>query len=88
MIFLAVPVRYRLLSPVSSPPSWDRYQAWVDYAGDIGVVYMPAGYSDMGHLLSLWMGIEPTVCATADWPDLVHEIVETVNGNNLDLIDL
>ena len=42
----------------------------------------------MGHLLSLWMGVEPTVCATADWPDLVHEIVETVNGNNLDLIDL
>jgi|GEM_PF-3644837 len=69
-------------------PRWDRYQDWVDYVGDTGVVYMSAGYSAMGHLLNLWMGIEPTVYATADWPDLVHEVVDTVNGNNLDLIDL
>ena len=39
-------------------PLWDRYQAWVDDVGDMGVVYLSAGYSAMGHLLNYWMGVE------------------------------
>ena len=69
-------------------PQWDRYHAWVDAVGDAGVVYMLPGYSAMGHLLNLWMGIEATVYATLDWPDTLHEVVDQINQNILTLIDL
>ena len=69
-------------------PRWDRYRLWLDYVGDTGVVYLTPGYSAMGHLLNYWMGIERTMYAVADWPELIQEVVDAVNGNNLDLIDL
>jgi hypothetical protein len=69
-------------------PHWDRYQRWRDYVGDFGIVYIPTGYSAMGQLLNYWMGIETTVYATLEFPELVHEVVDVVNQNNLDLIDV
>ena len=67
---------------------WDRYQAWADEVGDLGVVYLPFGYSAMGQLLNYWMGIEGTVMAAADWPERLHESVDRINTNNLALVDL
>lgn len=69
-------------------PLWDRYQAWTEYVGDHGVVYMPAGYSAIGQLLNYWMGIEGTMYAVFDWPDTMHETVDRINESNLRLIDL
>ena len=69
-------------------PLWDRYRTWVDCVGDTGVVYLSAGYSAMGYLLNYWMGIEQTVYGSADFPELLCEVVEVVNANNLDLVDL
>jgi hypothetical protein len=42
-------------------PLGDRYQAWTDAFGDMGVVYIVAGYSAMGQILNYWMGIEGTM---------------------------
>jgi len=67
---------------------WDEYRKWVDYTGDQGVVYMSTGYSAIGYLLSLWMGIEGTMYATADMPEVMEEAVEQINESNLKLIDL
>jgi hypothetical protein len=69
-------------------PRWDRYQAWVDYIGNIGVAYIGLGYSGVGHLLNYWMGIEGTMFAIADWPDTVREVVDQINESNLRLVDL
>jgi hypothetical protein len=69
-------------------PRWDRYQAWVDYVGDLGVVYLPLGYSAMGHLLSYWMGVEATMYAAADEPAALTAAVERINANHLELVDL
>ena len=69
-------------------PLWDRYRAWNEYVGDLGVVYLSAGYSAMGHLLNYWMGVEQVAYATADFPDLLRDTAEAVNANNLELIDL
>lgn len=69
-------------------PLWDRYQAWVDEVGDMGVVYLSAGYSAMGHLLNYWLGVSGVAYATADWPATLHEVVDQINDNNLKLIDL
>ncbi|MCC7261880.1 MAG: hypothetical protein IT369_05070 [Candidatus Latescibacteria bacterium] len=69
-------------------PRWEKYQAWVDYVGDRGVVYLPAGYSAMGYLMHLWMGVEQVVYAAADIPAALSRAVAAVNANNLELIDL
>ncbi len=67
---------------------FDRYRKWVEYVGDNGVVYLPVGYSAMGQIMNYWMGIENTVYAAIDTPELLAEVVETINRNNLELIDL
>jgi len=69
-------------------PLWDRYQAWVDAVGETGVVYVPFGYSAMGSLLNLWMGVERTLYAVWDWPETLHEVVDRINRNNLACVDL
>ncbi len=66
----------------------DRYRKWLDCIGDTGVCYIPLGYSGMGQLLSYWMGIEGTLFATYDWPDVVKTVVDRINQNNLELIDV
>jgi hypothetical protein len=70
------------------PPRWDRFKAWDEYVGNVGVVYLPFGYSAMGHLLNYWMGVEAALYAAADWPGTLHEVVDRINGNNLECVDL
>ena len=69
-------------------PRWEQYEAWAREVGDLGVVYLGAGYSAIGQLLNYWMGIEGVMYAVADWPDTMREVVDRVNANNLELIDL
>ena len=69
-------------------PHWDRFRRWDEYVGDGGVVYLPLGYSAMGHLLHYWMGVEAVAYATQDYPALLHETVDAVNRNSLKLVDL
>lgn len=77
-----------VLGGITFTPHWDRFRAWDDYVGDMGVVNMLTGYSGMGHLLNYWMGIEQTMYATVDWPEAMHEVVDRINVANLRLIDL
>lgn len=67
---------------------WDCYAAWVRAVGDLGVVYLPLGYSALGHLLHYWMGVEGFFYAAADQPELLHRVVDAVNDNTLALVDL
>ena len=67
---------------------WACYNAWNDYVGDCGVVYIGTGYSAIGYLLSLWMGIEGTMYAMHDWPETVQMVVDQINTSNLRMIDL
>ena len=69
-------------------PAWGRYRAWTDALGEWGVVYIPIGYSGMGHFLGHWMGIERTIYAASDWNALLHEVVDAINQNLLDCVDL
>jgi hypothetical protein len=69
-------------------PLWDRYQAWADEVGDVGVVYLSAGYSAMGHVLNYWLGVAGAIYAAADLPATLREVVDQINDNNLKLIDL
>ncbi|MAG17140.1 MAG: hypothetical protein CMJ21_03620 [Phycisphaerae bacterium] len=67
---------------------WKTYQRWADEVGDLGVVYLMIGYSAMGYLMHYWMGVEGAIYATEDFPDAMHEAVDAVNANILELVDL
>ncbi len=69
-------------------PHWDRFVQWDEYVGDAGIVYLPLGYSTVGHLLHYWMGIEGFVYATVDYAELLRETIDAVNANTLELVDL
>lgn len=69
-------------------PAWDRYEKWARAVGDMGVVYISPGYSAMGELLSLWMGIENVMYAVADYPEFLHGIVARINESCLRCVDL
>ena len=76
------------LSRLEYHPAFDRYVEWQRAAGDFGVLYMPLGYSAMGHLLNYWMGIEKTVYASLDVPEVLAEYVGMVNANLLRCLDV
>ena len=69
-------------------PAWERYTPWVEALGGYGLVYMPIGYSAMGHLLAYWMGVERTIYAAADMPAVLHEVVDQINDNLLTCVDM
>lgn len=67
---------------------WDVYNQWCEAVGETGVVYLSLGYSALGYLMNLWMGVEGTHFAAHDWPDLLRGVVRDVNAANLRLMDL
>lgn len=69
-------------------PAFERYEKWQQAIDDFGTLYMPSTYSAMGFLLSLWMGIEKTIYATADMPEVMTDVIGAVNENLLTIIDI
>jgi len=67
---------------------WSVHGEWANCVGDYGVVYLSPGYSAMGYLLSLWMGVEGTTYAICDWPETVRAVVDEINESNLRWVDL
>ncbi len=80
-------LRYAL-SNRTYAPHWERYRAWVEAVGDTGVVYVPTGYSAMGHLLNYWMGVQNTTYAVFEIPGAVRAFVDAVNANLLECVDI
>ncbi len=76
------------LSHARFQPAWERYAEWREAVGDSGVPYLSIGYSGMGQLLNYWMGVEQTLFAAADIPDVLDETVGAINANLLNLVDL
>lgn len=76
------------LSRMRFQPAFDRYRQWSEAAGDLGVLYLPLGYTALGHLLSYWAGVEHTIFLAADHPAEFGAAVEAINTNLLDAIDV
>lgn len=67
-------------------PIPENYEAWADYIGEDGLVYLNSGYSAMGYLLSYWMGVEDTIYATYDYEEVMEETVRKINDNVLEQV--
>ena len=76
------------LSQRAYVPRWERYHEWMRAVGATGVIYVPTGYSAMGHLLNYWMGVQGAIYATMEMHDAVRRFVDTVNANLLECVDL
>ena len=76
------------LGSVTWHPAWENYRSWDECVGEVGVTYLFTGYSAMGHLMNLWMGVEGVVYAAADWPDTMRETVDRINEAALRAVDL
>lgn len=68
-------------------PRWDRYQAWRDAFGDLGVIYCPLPYSGLGYLISRNFGVENTCMAMFDFPQETKKLIDSVNACNLRILD-
>lgn len=75
------------LSRRRARPRFDRYQAWMEAAGDLGYLYTFLSYSGLGFLISRYMGVEKTILLMYDQPELFATFVRTVNEVNLNLLD-
>ena len=69
-------------------PLTKNYDAWADYVGDNGVVYLSPGYSAIGYLYNYWMGVEDTIYASYDMEDELGEAVEKINAKELELMEM
>jgi len=69
-------------------PRFERYAAWSDLCGDLGLPYATFGYSGLGFLISRFMGIERTVYALSDQPTVMKEVIDEVNENCLQGLDM
>jgi hypothetical protein len=69
-------------------PRIENYLDWKHYVGNDGVVYLSVGYSAIGYLLNYWMGIENTLYASFDMNLRMHETVERINENGLQLLEM
>ncbi|MBT3320200.1 MAG: hypothetical protein HN948_01700 [Clostridia bacterium] len=69
-------------------PRVDNYLDWKREVGEMGVVYLGAGYSAIGYLMNYWMGVENTLFASVDMNTVMHEVVEQINESNLKLVEM
>jgi hypothetical protein len=69
-------------------PAFGRFEKWQRAVDHLGVLYMPSTYSAMGFLLSLWMGIEGTIHASADIPETMADVVAAISENLLTSIEM
>ncbi|MFN0171432.1 MAG: uroporphyrinogen decarboxylase family protein [Bryobacteraceae bacterium] len=76
------------LSRLQFRPAFHRYEQWKKAVGDLGVLYLPLGYSAIGHLLSYWAGVERTIYLAADSPMEFEEAVSAINHNLLHCVEV
>lgn len=68
-----------------------RYENWEEMeriGGDVGLGFPSLGYTGLGSLVSYYMGVESTIYAIYDDPDVVHEYVDTFNRAMLEAVDI
>lgn len=68
-----------------------RYDLWTkleDLIGDAGLGFPSLGYTGLGSLISYYMGVEQTIYALEDEPELVKRYIDTYNAKQLELAAL
>ncbi len=65
--------------------NWDLIE---EAGGDIGLGFPGFGYTGLGSLMSYYMGVENTIYALYDEPELIDRYIHIYNSRQLELVDL
>jgi hypothetical protein len=68
-----------------------RYENWdliEEIGGDVGLGFPSLGYTGLGSLISYYMGVQNTIYAIYDEPELIGDYIRMYNGKQLELADI
>ncbi len=69
-------------------PKYENWNHMESIGGDIGLPFPGIGYTGLGSLMSYYMGVENTVYAIYDEPELLDQYITTYNQKQMELIDI
>ena len=80
-----------LLYAINRKKILPKYETWEDMeqiGGDIGIGFPSLGYTGLGSLMSYYMGVQNTIYALFEEPEIMKQYIETYNKKHLELVDL
>ena len=69
-------------------PKYENWSYIEEIGGDVGLGFPGMGYTGLGSLISYYAGVENTVYAIYDEPDLFKKYIDTYNEKHLELVDI
>ncbi len=69
-------------------PRYENWQYIEQTGGDTGLGFPNLGYTGLGSLISYYMGVQNTVYAIYDHPDMMERYISTFNRKQLELVDI
>ena len=69
-------------------PKYENWEEMERIGGDIGLGFPGLGYTGLGSLISYYMGIQNTIYALYENPEIIERYINTYNKNHLELVDL
>lgn len=67
---------------------YENWELIEQTGGDIGLGFPNLGYTGLGSLMSYYMGVEKTVYAIYENPDIIERYIRAFNERHLELVDL
>jgi hypothetical protein len=69
-------------------PKYENWQKIEEVGNDIGLGFPSLGYTGLGSLMSYYMGVQNTIYAIYETPELMKQYIDTYNKKHLQLVDL
>lgn len=69
-------------------PKYENWEHMEKTWGDVGLGFPSLGYTGLGSLISYYMGVENTIYAIHDEPELIERYIDTYNRKFLEAVDI
>lgn len=69
-------------------PRYDYWDEMERIGGDTGLGFPSVGYTGLGALISYYMGVQETIYALCDEPELVGKFISAHNERQLEVVDI
>jgi hypothetical protein len=69
-------------------PRYDYWDEMERIGGDVGLGFPSIGYTGLGALISYYMGVEETIYALCEEPELVSRFIAAHNAKQLEIVDI
>ena len=69
-------------------PKYENWRKIEEIGGDVGLGFPGLGYTGLGSLMSYYMGVQNTIYALYEEPEIMKQYIDTFNKKHLELVDL